>query len=205
MEDYKPNSHLSKKEPAEEVPEKKVEKVIQGNVKQKKKSGLRKIADEVIQEDARNVKSYIFSEVLIPALKKTISDVIKNGIDMVLYGEMRGSSKRSTPGSKVSYRDYYDDRDRDRRGGYRDRVSSRYDYDDVIFDSRGEAEEVLSSMYDILERYKVVSVADLFDLVGLQCKYTDNKYGWMDLRGSEVVRTYDGGYTIRLPKAMSID
>lgn len=203
MEDYKPNSHLSKKEPAEEVPEKKVEKVIQGNVKQKKKSGLQKIAGEVIQEDARNVKSYIFSEVLIPALKKTISDVIKNGIDMVLYGESRGSNKRSLPGSKVSYRSFYDD-DRDRRS-YRDRVSSRYDYDDVIFDSRGEAEEVLSSMYDILERYKVVSVADLFDLVGLQCKYTDNKYGWMDLRGSEVVRTFDGGYSIRLPKAMSID
>lgn len=203
MEDYKPNSHLSKKEPAEPVSEKKVEKVIQGKVKQKKRSGLQKIAGEVIQEDARNVKSYIFSEVLIPALKKTISDVIKNGIDMVLYGESRGSGKRSLPGSKVSYRSFYDD-DRDRHS-YRDRVSSRYDYDDVIFDSRGEAEEVLSSMYDILERYKVVSVADLFDLVGLQCKYTDNKYGWMDLRGSEVVRTFDGGYSIRLPKAMSID
>lgn len=203
MEDYKPNSHLSKKEPTEPVQEKKVEKVIQGNVKQKKRSGLQKIAGEVIQEDARNVKSYIFSEVLIPALKKTISDVIKNGIDMVLYGESRGSSKRSLPGSKVSYRSFYDD-DRERHS-YRDRVSSRYDYDDVIFDSRGEAEEVLSSMYDILDRYKVVSVADLFDLVGLQCKYTDNKYGWMDLRGSEVVRTFDGGYSIRLPKAMSID
>lgn len=203
MEDYKPNSHLSKKEPTEPVQEKKVEKVIQGKVKQKKRSGLQKIAGEVIQEDARNVKSYIFSEVLIPALKKTISDVIKNGIDMVLYGESRGSGKRSLPGSKVSYRSFYDD-DRDRHS-YRDRVSSRYDYDDVIFDSRGEAEEVLSSMYDILDRYKVVSVADLFDLVGLQCKYTDNKYGWMDLRGSEVVRTFDGGYSIRLPKAMSID
>ncbi len=206
MEDYKPNSHLSKTDEPEKVEsetsaEKKVEKVVHGSVKSKKKSGIQKMADAFIQEDAQNVKSYIFMEVLIPALKKAISDVVTNGIDMILYGET-GRSKKSSPGSKVSYRSYYDDRRDDRRA--RPARSSGYDYDDVIIDNRGEAEEVLSRMDEILDKYGVVSVADFYDLVGITGRYTDNKYGWTDLRNASVVRVRDG-YVIKLPRALGID
>lgn len=207
MEDYKPNSHLSKTEKAEKVDaevvsEKKVEKVVHGSVKSKKKSGIQKMADAFIQEDAQNVKSYIFMEVLIPALKKAISDVVTNGIDMILYGET-GRSRKSSPGSKVSYRSYYDDR-RDDRRAVRSSRSSGYDYDDVIIDNRGEAEEVLSRMDEILDKYGVVSVADFYDLVGIAGRYTDNKYGWTNLQNASVVRVRDG-YVIKLPRALGID
>ena len=134
MEEYKPNSHLSKDDPkkveGEAIPEKKVGKVVSGSVKTKKKSGLTKFTDAFIQEDAENVKSYIFMEVLVPALKKAISDVVTNGIDMILYGEM-GRSKKNSPGSKVSYRSYYEDRRDDRRYALT-RQRAGYDYDDII-------------------------------------------------------------------------
>ena len=42
-EDYKPNSHRSKEQELHEpMPEKRTEKVVTGNVKQRKKSGLAK-------------------------------------------------------------------------------------------------------------------------------------------------------------------
>lgn len=204
MEDYKPNSHLSREgtnKDAEDIPEKKVEKVVSGSVKAKKRSGFSKFADAVIQEDAENVKSYIVMDVLIPAFKKAISDVVTNGIDMILYGET-GRSKKNSPASKISYRSYYDDRRDDRRGYNRTR--SGYDYDDVIFDNRGEAEEVLSRMDDLIATYGTVSVADLYDLVGITGNYTDNKYGWTDIRNASVVRVRDG-YTIRLPRALPLN
>lgn len=196
--DYKSNSHRSKEEQQE--PEHKVEKVVTGEVKTKKRTGISKFADEFISEDARNVKSYIFRDVLIPAIKKTISDIITNGIDMLLYGE-RGGRSRDTSASKISYRSYYDSGRKD-PGPIRARNS--YSYDEIIINNRGEAEDVLTRMDELISRYGVVSVADFYDLVGVQCSYTDNRYGWTDLRSADVMRVRDG-YQIKLPKAMPID
>lgn len=78
MEEYKPNSHKSKEEQKDLVPEKRVEKVISGTVKPKKKSEMQKFADVFISEDVNNVKSYIVMDVLVPAIKKAISDIVTN-------------------------------------------------------------------------------------------------------------------------------
>ena len=66
-------------------------------------------------------------------------------------------------------------------------------------------EEVLDKMFELLDTYQFVSVADLYDLVGVTGNYTDNKYGWTNLRGAEPVRMRDGGYALKLPKAYPID
>ena len=201
MEDYKPNSHRYKEEQKEKAAEKKVEKVVTGAVITKKKSGVRKFADEFISEDAKNIKSFVFGEVLIPAVKKAISDIVTNGIDMILYGGSKPGAKRSTA-DRVSYRNYYD---RDSRGSSVPRASySTYSYDDVILSSRGEAEDVLDRLEEILDTYKVASVADYYDLVGIAGSYTDNSYGWTSIRNAEIVRVRDG-YMIKMPRAVPID
>lgn len=198
--DYKPNSHKYKEEqknlPSER---KKVEKVVTGKVKTKKKSEVSKFKDIFISEDVSNVKSYIFMDVLIPAAKKAISDIVSNGIDMILYGETRGR-KSSSGASYVSYRDY--SRRDDRRDSLRTRVG--YDYDDIILETRGEAEDVLERMNELIDTYDVVSVADLYDLVGKSCNYTDNKYGWTNIRNAEPIRVRDG-YLLKMPKAGPIN
>lgn len=197
MQEFKPNSHKSKEE-RKQTPkeEKKVEKVISGTAKTKKKS---KFADVFISEDATNVKSYILMDVLVPAIKKAISDIVTDGVDMVLYGGT-GKHKRSSNASKISYSSYYDRRD-DRRDVNRTR--SGYSYYDITLDTRGEAEEVLTRMDELIDAYDAVSVADLYDLVGISGDYTDNKYGWTNLRNAEVVRVRDG-YKIKLPKALPL-
>ena len=85
-----------------------------------------------------------------------------------------------------------------RRSNRRSRVLG-YDYEDVILETRREAEEVLNRMEDLIDSYGVVSVADLYDLVGISGNYTDNKYGWMNLRSAGIERTRDG-YMLLLPK-----
>ena len=55
------------------------------------------------------------------------------------------------------------------------------------------------------EKYKVISVAELYDLASITThNYTCNNYGWVDLRGSSVVRVRDG-YILKLPRALAID
>ena len=192
MENYPSNSHKAR----EEVAEKKVEKVVSGKTSTKKKSGIRKLSDTFLSEDVSNVKSYIFSEVLLPAAKKLVSDIVTNGTNMLLYGEIKNKKGNS---SKVSYSRYYDDRSRDYRSPV---VRNNFE---IIFETRGDAEAVLDAMYDILNQYKVVSVAELYDLASITThNYTCNNYGWIDLRGSSVVRVRDG-YILKLPRALAID
>ena len=202
MENYKPNSNRFKEEQKDKEREKRVDKpVVTGKVVTKKQSKFRMFANEFISEDAKNVKTYVFGEVLIPAIKKAISDIVTDGISMILYGESRGGSKRSTA-DKVSYRNYYD---RDYRSSRDTRpMNSGYSYDDIILNTRGEAEDVLSRMDELMDTYGLVRVADLYDLVGITGNYTDNKYGWTNIRNAEVVRVRDG-YMIKMPRAVPID
>ena len=202
MNDYKPNSNRFKEEQKEKTQEKKVEKVVTGKVITRKKSGLSKIAGEFISEDAKNIKSYVFGEVLIPAIKKAISDIVTDGIDMILYGGTKPGNKRSAV-DRVSYRNYYD---RDNRSSVRSSSASYsgYSYDDIVLSTRGEAEDVLLRMDELMETYGLVRVADLYDLVGVTGSYTDNKYGWTNIRNAEIVRVRDG-YMIKMPRAVPID
>lgn len=160
-----------------------------------------KFISNVISEEAGDVKNYIVMDVLIPAVKKTIVDIVENGIEMLMGTTGRSSSPRSK-GSKISYTSYYDDDRRSSRSGRR--YDSSFDYDDIIFDTRGDAEVVLDSMFEVLDRYKVVTIADYYDLCGERCPHTANRYGWTDLSNASVVRIRDG-YTIRLPRALAID
>ena len=193
IENYPSNSHnlKSANETARTEERKKVEKVVIGNVKTKKKNGLGKIFRNVFSEDAQDIKSYLVSDIVVPTIKKTISDTV----DMVLYG---GKRKGNSMASRVSYRSFYDEpRTRDTR------QTVAYNYDDIILETRGEAEGVLSGLNDIIDTYQIASVADLYDLVGLTGNYTDNKYGWTNLANAEVIRVRDG-YMIKLPRAVPI-
>ena len=204
MENYKPNSNRYKKEQDEKGTEKRVkEPVVTGKVATKKPNAFRKFTDEIISEDAKNVKSYVLGEVLIPAIKKAISDIVTDGIDMILYGESRRGTKRSRA-DHVSYKNYYDDRGSRSSRDTRPLTVDRYSYDDIVLASRGEAEDVLDRMYELLDTYGLVRVADLYDLVGITGNYTDNKYGWMSLHNADIVRVRDG-YMIKMPRAVPID
>ena len=201
MEEYRSNSNRSKAEQKER--EKRVDKpVVTGKVVTKKPSALRKITGEFISEDAKNVKSYVFGEVLIPAIKKAISDIVTDGIDIILYGESRKGSKRYSA-DRVSYRNYYDRDSRSARDT-RSSIGSGYSYDDIVLSTRGEAEDVLARMDELIDAYQLVRVADLYDLVGITGNYTDNKYGWTNIRNAEIMRVRDG-YMIKMPRAVPID
>lgn len=199
--DYKPNSYKSKTETTE-VPQKKVEKVVTGPVKTKKKSSVLKLTDVFISEDISNVKNYIVMDVLVPAIKKAVSDIVTNGIDMILYGGTKPGNKSSGT-SYVSY-NRFSDRNDTTHNYTNNRTRTGYSYDDVLIDSRGEAEEVLERMGELIDTYGVVTVADMYDLVGITCNYTDNKYGWTNIRNASIERVRDG-YMLKMPKALPID
>lgn len=205
MSDYAPNSNRFKEEQKKAASEeKRVSKVVKGSVKTKKKSEISKFADIFIVEDLRTVVAYAFTDVFIPGAKKVIRDMLFEGIDMA-FGTT-GSRGKKGDGPHVSYAKFYDKDRRDDRRSYDAPVSrSKFDYDSLIFESRGEANMVLDEMSNVIETYKFVSVADLYEMAGVSnAPYTSNKFGWSNISSAEVVRVSDG-YVIKLPKALPLD
>jgi len=194
------NAHKDRKE----TQEKKVEKVTRGKVTTRKKSAGKKFFETFVGDDIGSVTSYILHDVLIPAAKSTISDMVQGGIEMLLFGERKGSrTKRDRGSSYVSYSNYSNGRD-ERKRDISSRDRSRHNFDDIILSSRGEAEEVLSHLVDLTIDYGQASVSDLYDLVGITGNFTDNKYGWVDLGRASVSRARDG-YLLNLPKTIILD
>lgn len=197
--EYPSNSKKAAAAPAVQEERKNV-KIVTGPVKVRKKSEVKKLADVFISEDAGKVKNYIFMDVLIPAVKKAISDIIINGVDMILYGES-GRSRRSSRMERSSYRDY-SVRPGDRRD-YR-AESSVYDYEEAVLSSRGEAQGVLDELERIIAKYDYARVLDFYELVGITPRHTDQKYGWSDISMAKVIPVRDG-YLIKLPRALPLD
>ena len=195
MPEYQSNSHRTKELAAQEKPaERRTEKVVTGGTKIRKKSTLTKMANAFLPGDVDDVKRYVLRDVLIPTIKRTISDVV----DMLL-GVNTTPRSSSPTGTRVSYRSYYDARN-DRRESMALRPrSTPYSYDDVVFDRYDDAAEVLLRMRELVSRFDAVSVADLFEMTGHAGNYTDNKYGWTDLSDARIERISDG-YIIRLPR-----
>lgn len=198
-EDFPGNSHRDRNEKTE----KKVKVVHKAKVS--KKPVGKRAAEAIVSEDTGNVMQYILYDVLIPAFKNTLSDIVSGGIQMLLFGsssERDSRIRRDRDRSYVSYSKYYD---RDDRRETRPLRSRYRDFDSIGFDTRDEAEEVLSYLIDYLDQYDYVSVGDFFDIVGMTSEYTDQKWGWYNLNRAVVKRHRRGYYYVMLPHPQALD
>ena len=189
-----------KKERVEQRP------VVKGNVKIKKEPLSRKFCEVFLSDSLENVKSYLFYDVIVPIVKDLLSSMIGNGSDMLIYGRSRGS-RRGGSSDRENYSRISRGSNIGRSEGViRGNPGGRHSYKDIIFDSRGDAREVLDCMQDILDRFKMVSVADFYELAHAEeCEtYADRKYGWFKLDDAEIVRDRDG-FRIILPRTELLD
>lgn len=213
------NSKISKREPqlrSEKPEERKIKKAIKGCVKIQKRSLGKKLADTFLEDSTKTVGSYVFHDVLIPAAKSMICDMIGWGgfAEILLFGDKRGggrgrSGSSYNTGTRTPYGAYYrsSERDREPKDSRRDisrNARARHDFDEVIFETRGEAEQVLSLLVDQIIEYQQATVADFYGFVGITSNYTDDKYGWTDLRDASVSRVRNG-YLINFPRTQPLD
>lgn len=200
-----------------DIQKKEREKAIvdKGSVHLKKKSGFAEFKHQLFAEEGADLKGYIVNDVLIPTIKSTISDVVSNGIDILLYGEARHGKSRITPsgrgGNYVSYNSISSRNDsHGSRGIIRPGTNSSVglrsslQIDSFVFDTRAKAMEILDRLCTIVDDYGIVAVSDLYDLCGEVCPYTYNNYGWRDLRNAGITLVRDG-YLLSLPTPQVLD
>lgn len=196
-----PGNQLNKKK---ERP--KQEKIITGNVVQRPPSLWQRATSSLISADqGESVWSFVVMDVLIPAAKNMVSDAVSQGVERLLFGDLRVRSRADRPSGYVSY---------NRIGGARraapdfNRISQRgraqHNFEDVILPTRGEAMDVLDRLNELVTQYGQATVADFYDLVGITSQFTDNEWGWIDLSRADI-RHVRGGYQIVLPRTQPIE
>lgn len=205
------NSHRSKKATHPEKEPKKVEKVVTSEPIRRKKPLGKRFVETFVGGDAKGVAGYVAFDVLIPAAKDMVADAMSQGVERMLFGEARSTSRRGhgpRPGGSggyVSYNRYAPSSLRpEPRVGPSRRARATHDFDEIILATRVEAEEVIDRLFDLVSRYESATVADLYELVGVSGSYTDDKWGWTDIRGAGVTRVRNG-YLLDLPRPEPLD
>lgn len=203
------NSNKARREAdKQEVAVKPGPKDIKANVKAKvKKESFRsKLKRAFFGDNVENVGDYMFFDVGVPAFKATISDMIGNGIEVLLFGEARGRRRdRGTDYARVS-RDRDSRRDRDNYD--RDRGSDRSPtYRDIYFENKSDAQRFVADIYDYVKDYGRISVSVYMSIGGLtSTSWDDNHKGWYkeDLANLGLIRTRYG-WEIDAPRPQRMD
>lgn len=181
--------------------EKKIIAVAKG--KKGKRSFMDKMFRIFITEDLSGTRNPSIMGVIIPEIKKTVLEVI----DVFLHPDGKRTYTSRSSVSKISWRNYnnYYNDDLPFKETKSTAGASVLDYDLVEFDSAGEANKIWEAMEEVLSHYGVISIADYYDLCGIEdTSYTANKYGWKNLSSARVVRTGYNTYKLKLPKAMPL-
>lgn len=203
--DFPSNRH---KERANTKPdEKKVQKIVQSEVQRRKKPLGKRMTETFVGGDAKSVWGFVTLDVLIPAAKDMLADAVSQGVERMIFGEARSTSRRTgrRPNDPyISYNRYSSssrrpEPARDPRQNISRRARASHDFDEIILATRVEADEVIDRLFDLVSKYESATVADLYDLVGISGSYTDDKWGWVDLRGAGVTRVRNG-YLLDLPR-----
>lgn len=203
--DYPSNARRTRENPPEE---KKVEAVVTSEVIRRKRSPFAKLAHGFLAEDSGSVVEYVLQEVLLPAARSMIYDMFTQGLERKLFGDSRPRSPAQRTGyTNYSTRSTASTGARHIPGSNVTSLSRQqratHDFADIIVATRGEAEDVLDRLRDLIVEYQVATVSDFFDLVNLTGEFTDDKWGWFDLRSASI-RPVRGGYMFHLPKTQPI-
>lgn len=170
------------------------EKKVVAKAKVQKKSAIKEALRTFFAQDLPEIAEHLVVDVAIPAAKNAITDMVTQGIQQLLYGEV--DRRRPTSGytsysssSRSNYRSSsYHPRERDREP----RQPKPTSVDDLVFDTRGEAVDVIEYIAETIEQYGQVSVADLMSSVGIQPRYTDERWGWTTTDAFELRQIREG-------------
>lgn len=172
------------------------EKKVIAKAKVQKKSAIKEALRTFFAQDLPEIAEHLVIDVAIPAAKNAITDMVTQGIQQLLYGDTdprrrptSGYTSYSSSSRSDRGRAYYDSRRSERR---EPRQPKPTNVEDLVFDTRGEAIDVIEFIAESIEQYGQVSVADLMSSVGIQPRYTDERWGWTTTDAFEIRQIREG-------------
>jgi len=199
-----PNKSLP---PAPE-PEKKhiVPVVSEGTIVKAPRPMTRRFLDFIFAESPQDLMKRVGRDVLVPRAKAGMEEAMNNFIHGMMWGQgqapmssivkgtvLRGGgmnynaiSSQTQPSALTMAREA-------------NQARSPGGYEDLVCPTQDIAEKLLTQLYDVFNQYRVVAVADLYEMAGIPPATSDNAYGWLSLDGARITKERNG-YVLALPR-----
>lgn len=203
MTDFPPQSHASR-EPRQIQPVTTVEARV------RKAPLLRRLRENIIQENGATVWSTMLWDVLLPGARDVISNVFHEAVDLTFQGSRGGYRRNFSGGSNINVtRSQISKHNPDRvlGGSSNDRHVqeglANHDFTVIEIDSRVEAEEVLTQMNFLIDQFDICTLADFKVMVRISPNPLDYKFGWEDIGGARAIASR-GSYYLDLPRPIQL-
>ena len=177
-------------ETAPQVPRKPAtdeKKIRPVTAKPKKKKFSQKMKEAMFSEDIGkgSVTEYVFFKILIPSVKRVLSDMANTAITMALGLDPKTRTIQSN--THTANASVY--RDRNYNRGY---SASEYNRRDAISElewDEATAKDIFGQMSELIELYGNCSLADAYSIMGMsdRIRTTDRNWGWTSMRNADVV------------------
>jgi hypothetical protein len=187
------------------TPRKKVEAVIPPGSKKVERPATRRFFDFLFAESPKELGKKVARDVVVPRLKAGVEEAFNNFLAGMLWGGNQnrplggmvqgtvlraGASSYSTVSTQAAML---------AARGALPATSSNGSYQDLVVPTQQFAETLLANMYNLLDQYRVVAVADLYEAAALTPAPADNSYGWTSLDGARISKVREG-YLLELPR-----
>lgn len=200
MATVNPDDIRVEKVQAEQVTDggKRPRKVVTHAVRKPKRGVGTKLAETFLTPDMADMGETIMRDIIAPGLKSFVYEALNAVLYTTFWNQMPPGDRRyssydrmyaPSPGDPP-WRSNKQQRGRDQR--------RPHDFSKLWMQTREDAELVLDECQRFIAEYGSVSVADFLTFMGEDATFTDEAWGWTDMRSARVQRGRYG-WEFRLP------
>lgn len=195
----------NKQDPPAEQPKKQIQPIVaDGLIVKAPRPVTRRFLDFVFAESPKVLFKRVATQTLLPRAKAGVEEALQNFIHGMMWGQgsapvssivkgtvLRGGGMNynaisSQPSALTMAREANESRS---PGGYQDLVCPTQDV----------AERLLAELYQVFNQYRVVAVADLYEMANITPSPSDSAYGWLSLDGARITQE-TRGFVLSLPR-----
>lgn len=194
--------------PGQALPPKKVIETTATGVKQVKRPATRRFMDFIFAESPKNMSKKVGRDVVVPQLKQGFQAALNAFVNGMLWGNNQNPGQAFVQGTVLrpgmtSYNAMSQPIGNMQMAHLAVQNQSSGNYTDLNLPNQQMAEATLAQMYSLLNQYRVVAVADLYEMTNITPAPSDNAFGWTNLDGSRIVAN-GAGFLLMLPRPHQI-
>jgi len=195
--------------PPPEQPKKNITPVVaDGLVVKAPRPMTRRFLDFVFAESPKELMVRVGRDTLMPRAKAGVEEALQNFIHGMFWGQgqaplsniVKGTVLR---GGGMNYNAISTGSALQQAQAQAAAAStpnrSSGNYEDLVCPTQDIAERLLAQLYEVFNQYRVVAVADLYEMANITPATSDNSYGWLSLDGARITKERNG-YVLALPR-----
>lgn len=200
-----PNKSAS---PPPEQPKKEITPVVaSGLVAKAPRPMTRRLLDYAFAESPKDLVKRVARDTLVPRAKAGVEEALQNFIHGMFWGQgpsplsgvVKGTVLR---GGGMNYNAISTGsalQQAQAQAAAAAPQRSSGNYEDLVCPTQEVAERILAQLYQVFNQYRVVAVADLYEMANITPATSDNAYGWLSLDGARITKERNG-YVLALPR-----